>query len=178
MRTNRILKMSVAGLAVVSTFVLGEVFGGNVTAEEKSPPAQAGQGSFCPYVQTGQGAVCPRAQFGGQGMVTGQSKGRMNGNGQMKGQSGLFAVPALSDYAGLDRATIESYMKQYGPGWTRMAIVIAKLADKPVDEILKAKDTNNTWLQVAEKYGVTREQIQQEHLKLRNAISPAGERKN
>jgi hypothetical protein len=54
---------------------------------------------------------------------------------------------------------------QMGKGQGKMAQTIATLANKPVDEVVKAKQPGETWLKVAEKYGVKQEQIQQENMK-------------
>lgn len=78
------------------------------------------------------------------------------GNCQMIGQQGQM---------GKGKARMANQQGQMGKGNARMAQTIATLAKKPVDEVLKAKQPGVTWLQIAEKYGVKQEQIQQENMK-------------
>ena len=49
-------------------------------------------------------------------------------------------------------------------GNTFMADTIAKLANKPVEEVLKEKAPGVTWLDVAEKYGLKIEDVRAEHI--------------
>ncbi len=80
------------------------------------------------------------------------------GNCQMVGQQGQM---------GKGQGKMANQQGQMGKGQTKMAQTIATLANKPVDEVVKAKQPGETWLKVAEKYGVKQEQIQQENMKQR-----------
>jgi hypothetical protein len=48
---------------------------------------------------------------------------------------------------------------QMGNGPMRMAQTIASLANKPVEEVLKAKKPGVSWWEVAEKFGVNLDQV-------------------
>lgn len=155
-------KMKKAGFLLVGALVIGGMITTSMVMAAGNGNAGNGNG-----VQ-GTSGIC---QMDGQQQQMGKGQGKvatLANNGAVKAdQTGAKATKGNGTPGTPGNCQMANQQGQMGKGQAKMAQTIATLANKPVDEVLNAKQPGEAWLQVAEKYGVKQEQIQQENMKQR-----------
>lgn len=71
----------------------------------------------------------------------------------------------ISDQCGVDKAQVQKYLESGScdPIDLMEGAIIAKLSNKSFDDVLAAKTANTRWSDVAEKFGVSRDDIRNAH---------------